>query len=319
MRALQYILLVIFLFTRVIEISAQRKLLYDKAVVKDVQTKFINLNISDGLSNDIVNDIIQDNNGLMWICTMDGINSYNGSEFTVYQNIEGDTLSPNSNEIFCVEVDSEGSLYFGTSKGICKYIANNNKFQQIALKGNELVPEKPYIRQILYDGNKGLWIEILEGALLYYNLKTQLVERYFKHDATNQPYYRYHPMYYDHDSTLWIGGRGLDPGYLKKGDNELKYIYSNASDYTKKRENDVASFFEDSKGNFWISALDGIYLLDRETEKFQKFFKNSTWDIYEDYNGHIWFSGGSGVFKYIPDADQMIWFFNDKDNPGSIS
>ncbi|PLX02626.1 MAG: hypothetical protein C0595_10180 [Marinilabiliales bacterium] len=313
-------ILILILSTLFVHISfSQRKIMYTKPVVKDVQTKFINLNISDGLSNDVVNDIIQDKKGLMWICTMDGINSYDGREFIVYHNDKNDSLSPQSDEVYCIEIDGKGDLYFGTKKGICVYIPDNDKFKRINLKGNDFNKDDVYIRQIKYYGNNGLWVEILEGGLLHYNILTDSVDRFYKHAPTHQPYYRYHPIYYDRDSTLWIGGRGLNPGYLKKGSSELKFIKSNPEDINKKRENDVASYYEDSRGTFWVSALDGIYILDRKTEIYKKFFKTSTWYIFEDNNDNMWFTGGSGVFKYLPDADQIIWFSKDKDNPASLS
>lgn len=315
----KYILFLVLSILFIDTSYSQRKLLYNKPVVKDVQTKFINLNISDGLSNDVVNDIIQDKNGLMWICTMDGINTYDGNVFNVYYNVQSDTLSPPSNEVYCVEIDKEGKLYFGTNKGICVYVPENDNFKRLHLRGSDFGKDDVYIRQVKYDGKQGLWIEILEGGLLHYNIIEDTVDKYIKHDGIIQPYYRYHPIYYDRDSTLWIGGRTLDPGYLKKGSSKLKYIRSNPEDMTKKRENDVACFYEDSRGTFWVSALDGIYILDRKTETYKKFFRTSTWHIYEDYSNNLWFSGGSGVFKYLPDADQMIWFSKDKDNPASLS
>jgi len=313
--------ILIFVFsTFFVNISfSQRKIIFTKPVVKDVQTKFINLNISDGLSNDVVNDIIQDGNGLMWICTMDGINTYDGNAFNVYFNVRDDSLSPQSSEVFCVEIDTKGKLYFGTKKGICVYRPDDNKFKRLSLRGNGFNNDDAYIRQIKSDGKNGLWVEILEGGLLHYDLLADTIDKFYKHNPTQQPYYRYHPIYYDRDSTLWIGGRGLDPAYLKKGSSELKYIRSNPDDMNKKRENDVASFYEDSRGTFWVSALDGIYLLNRKTETYKKFFRTSTWDILEDYNNNLWFAGGNGVYKYLPDANQMMWFTKDKDNPASLS
>jgi ligand-binding sensor domain-containing protein len=297
----------------------QRKLLFNEALIKDIQTKFINLNTSDGLSSDVVTDILQDKKGLMWICTLDGINSYDGSFFNNYYHIEGDSLSPQSNEVYCGEEDEKGNLFFGTEKGLCRYSPLSGDFVRLKLEGSSYSNNAAYIRQLKSNGKGGLWIEVLEGALLLYNIEDDSVEKVFRHRATDQPYYHYHTIYYDSDSTLWIGGRGLDPLYLKKGSDKLTVIKNDELDPSKKRENDVACFYEDSRGDFWVSALDGVYLLDRESLVYKKFIRTSTWDIIEDEEGNIWFAGGSGIYKYIPATNLMVWYTKDKDNPASIA
>ncbi len=297
----------------------QRKLLYNEAVVKDIQTRFINLNTSDGLSNDVVTDMLQDEKGLMWICTLDGINSYDGSVFTNYYHFEGDSLSPQSNEVYCIEEDASGNLFFGTEKGLCKYSPYSDNFVQINLRGSSYSNKSAHIRQLRSNGKGGLWIEVLEGALLLYDIENDSVEKVFRHNATQQPYYHYHAIYYDSDSTLWVGGRGLDPLFLKKGSKLMETIRNDELDPDKKRENDVACFYEDSRGDFWVSALDGVYLLNRESLVYTKFMRTSTWDIIEDNESNIWFAGGSGVFKYMPSTNQMVWFAKDKDNPASLA
>ena len=85
--------LILILTTR---ITAQSKLLFDKPLLSDPQTKFISLNTSHGLSNDRVTAILQDKYGIMWISTLDGINSYNGMEVVSYYHKDNDTLSPQS-------------------------------------------------------------------------------------------------------------------------------------------------------------------------------------------------------------------------------
>jgi ligand-binding sensor domain-containing protein len=46
-----------------------------------------------GLSNSVINAIVQDNNGFMWFATEDGLNRYDGYKFTVFRH---DTHDPNA-------------------------------------------------------------------------------------------------------------------------------------------------------------------------------------------------------------------------------
>ena len=43
------------------------------------------INSDDGLSHNIVYDIVQDGKGFMWIATHDGLNRFDGYEFQVYR------------------------------------------------------------------------------------------------------------------------------------------------------------------------------------------------------------------------------------------
>lgn len=300
-------------------ITAQSKLLFDKPLLSDPQTKFINLNTSHGLSNDRVTAILQDKYGMMWISTLDGINSYNGIEFVSYYHKDNDTLSLPSSLTTCIEEDNKGRLFFGTDKGLCLLNRETGQFNRISLLGSDFKNDNPYIRQIKSNGKDGLWIEVVEGALLLYDIEKDSVILNISHRGVSQPYYYYHSLYYDSDSTLWIGGRGLDPMYLEDSTQKLVTIYNDENDPKKKRENDVACFYEDRKGNFWVTAFDGIYLLDRETTLYKKFLGTSTWAVHEDLNEDIWFATGSGVMKYSTESEQLTLFSKEKDNPNSLA
>ncbi|MGV8090552.1 MAG: two-component regulator propeller domain-containing protein [Mangrovibacterium sp.] len=47
---------------------------------------FTDVSVKDGLSQGVVYCIYQDKQGLMWFGTGDGLNRYNGYEFTIFKN-----------------------------------------------------------------------------------------------------------------------------------------------------------------------------------------------------------------------------------------
>ena len=52
---------------------------------QDRSVKFSSLTINDGLSQNDVKGILKDHNGFMWFSTDDGLNHYDGYNFTVFQ------------------------------------------------------------------------------------------------------------------------------------------------------------------------------------------------------------------------------------------
>ena len=86
---------------------------------------FIHLGVNEGLSQNTVFDITQDKQGNMWFATYDGLNRYDGYDFTVYQNDEQNPYSIGSNIIRVCTTDSQGRLWAGTHKKGCHSMMQN--------------------------------------------------------------------------------------------------------------------------------------------------------------------------------------------------
>jgi ligand-binding sensor domain-containing protein len=77
------------------------------------------LDISNGLSNNSVTTIYQDNDGYMWFGTYDGLNRYDGYTFKVYRSRINDKTSLVSNTVYCIEGDKKNNIWIGGTKGAC--------------------------------------------------------------------------------------------------------------------------------------------------------------------------------------------------------
>ena len=77
------------------------------------------LTVDDGLSQGFVYDGLQDKDGFIWLATMDGLNRYDGYNFTVYKHDLENPYSLPENSINCIAEDNNGNLWIGTmSKGL---------------------------------------------------------------------------------------------------------------------------------------------------------------------------------------------------------
>lgn len=298
---------------------AQRPLLFTNPFVENPQVRFLHLTTDNGLSNNRVTSFLQDPFGYIWIGTVDGLNRYDGRVFEVYKHNPDNYTSISSSHISTLVCDQAGNLFVGTKTGLNVYNRLTNSFQTLPLEGDSAVPLFPYIRELLFESDSVLWIDIQEGKLLKYNLNKRRITAIHNHLNSSQPYYLYHDLYKDNEGEVWLGVRGQPVMYLNAETQIIEYLQCNANDYSKKRANDVACYFEDSKENFWISALDGVYLFNKLTQTFKKFIAVSTFDIKEDNKGNIWFATGSGILKYSPVEQTIMEFNNEKGNPHSIS
>lgn len=102
------------------------------AIITSAQPAHINftsLTSRDGLLSNSVNAIFRDSHGWMWFATDDGLNKFDGTNFTVYRHQPGDSSSLRSNEILALHEDRSGNLWVGASGGaISLYDRRRDKF-----------------------------------------------------------------------------------------------------------------------------------------------------------------------------------------------
>ncbi len=89
---------------------------------------FRHLNNKQGLSHNRVTCILQDNRGLIWVGTEDGLNRYNGYKVDVYKHDPSDSSSISNNGIRCLFQDGKGTLWIGTDDGLNYFDLSTEKF-----------------------------------------------------------------------------------------------------------------------------------------------------------------------------------------------
>ena len=90
--------------------------------------KFKHLKVQDGLSQNWVKTICQDQQGFMWFGTNDGLNKYDGYTITSYYQKAENKYSLHNNSINTIYNDSRGNLWIGTDCGFCLYDHCSDQF-----------------------------------------------------------------------------------------------------------------------------------------------------------------------------------------------
>ena len=123
MRQLYYILLFIFIF--ILQLPAQPP------------SRFLLYSVKDGLSQNSVHAIFRDRDGLVWIGTQDGLNSFDGKTFTVYRHIDEDSTSISDQFILNIGEDGLGNVWIGTRNGLNCFNKHTQKFKRYYLDPTE--------------------------------------------------------------------------------------------------------------------------------------------------------------------------------------
>ncbi len=128
---------------------------------------FTSITTRDGLLSNSVNAILKDHYGLMWFGTDDGLNKFDGTNFTVYRYQPGDTTSLRTNEVLALHEDRSGNLWIGTSGGGLSLYDRKKPLLHYPVKtGTATLSGSDVIRSICSDSQGKIWIAQFQ-AIVY--------------------------------------------------------------------------------------------------------------------------------------------------------
>jgi ligand-binding sensor domain-containing protein len=284
----------------------------------DVYARFMHLTRHDGLPDNTITSLCQDKERYMWIGTRKGLVRFDGHEIRVFVHQSGDSTSLPGNYITDIKEDWDGTIWVATKSGLAQLKKKTGYFTTIPIWYNEGKGiSHPYVRALYVDTYPYVWIETVDGNLHQMHAKTY-ESKLFPHDRITQEYYDYHSIFKDKEQRMWIGGRNLGPMYLDPLSQTFKVIDNDPRDTIKKRDRDVACYFQDSKRRFWVSATDGFYHYDLKNDVFSKKLARSTYDIAEGDKKCLWLATGNGLVHYNPSMNEFINYRHTKGDPLSL-
>ncbi|MBC8051980.1 MAG: response regulator [Sphingobacteriaceae bacterium] len=299
------------------------------------QLKHFNKNSPIGrLNSNIINNVIQDNNGLIWIATdHGGINLLNKKDFKIQYlvNREDDEKSVGQNSLISMYKDNAGIFWIGTYKrGLSFYHPDIIKFPLIRRHASDPA-SLPFedVNRFVEDAKGNLWIGTNGGGLIYYDRKANKFRQY-RHSASNQNSLCNDvivSLCIDHEQKLWIGTYfgGLD-SFDGKTFTHYRHDKNNPRSLSDDR---VWEIFEDSEYNLWIGTLSGgLNRFDRKTKIFHRYTpgagKNTVGSLYtssilEDREGNVWFGSSWGVDVLMKKTKKFIHFSHKDSDPNSLT
>jgi len=271
----------------------------------------------DGLLSNSINAIIKDQYGLMWFATDDGLNKFDGTNFTVYRHIPGDTASLRANEVLALHEDLAGNLWIGTSGGgLSRYDRQKDVF--IHYPTNTKTPELPanaVIRGIASDSTGKIWIAQFENLFML-DPATNQITRIDLASADNEqliPKVLVN-VYVDHKQRIWTGTtNGL---YLyDRNSNKVRRFQNNPAQPGSLINNYIRATAEDKYGNIWIGTSAGLCTWRPDGSGFNTYpylsgpttalVSNEIFCIAPDETGNLWVGTSEGLNIVDPLAQRV--------------
>lgn len=319
---------------------------------------FDRISIEQGLSQANVYAIMQDKTGFIWLGTTDGLNKFDGYDFTLYKHDPQNQNSLSNSRItsICESSDTDADvIWIGTIDGLNRFEPIYNKFTRFfhdPENSNSLSDN--IINAIFEDPLGNIWVGTTGGLSLLIQSDSSSVEfinfTFDPEDSSSLSNNMVYSIYADPDTTesiLWIGtADGLnklilpaDYGNTEIKVNKLKHNPAKFFRYLNEpgnlqsiSSNDVRAIYVNPDENVvWIGTYGGgLNKLIKDKDQFihykynprnnNSLSDNSIVSIHQDISGNIWIGTfGGGLNLFDPDLETFTHFKRERFNPRSLS
>lgn len=258
----------------------------------------------------IVNAFVQDNQGLMWLCTDKGLFSYNG--FSVKQHLPFSTQQSNINstKINSCLLLNDNKLCIGTDNGVLLYNITSDQYESLTIE----MPTD--VRSLSKEGNT-LWIGSLNGLFLY-DWKSRRLENISKSRINGIPHQAIYSLLL-HNKELYVGTYN---GLCVRRENNHQFEKILLPKDENKSNLLVNALLDDKTRNcIWVGAegyLFQYFPTDRTVRKIESLTGNSVKSLALDSENNLLIGTDNGLYTYLPEKQQINHIVHDSRNDKSL-
>lgn len=303
----------------------------------DKNARFEKISLEDGLSQSVVQNIVQDSTGFLWFGSQDGLNRYDGYNFTTFRRNPSDSTSLSDNFITSLLVDHTGQLWVATNNGLNVSRGARNTFHHYyfdpddpnSLPGNVVV-------QLTESREGDLWIRTLPNGLNQWERETGRLIRHAPGDSIQSTLNG--PASQDSLGFVWVlGNLATTPTvnrsilYRIDPDDHTVRVYRYAPEETSSLPDTTINFtIVGPSGRLWVATQNrGIFSYDHATDQFVSWNPTNSDveplsqypinNLYESPAGDLWLgTAGGGLYRCRLSDRTYQQFKNEPGNPNSL-
>lgn len=259
---------------------------------------FRNITVEDGLSQSAVFAIEQDKSGYIWFGTADGLNRYDGYDFTHFRHNPSNQHSISDNFILCIEQADDGYLWVGTNGGgVNRYDPQTGEFKRYLADTDGAISSNDVYT--VCDFNGTLCIGTANGLNIF-DPKTETFKHYL-FDNTDE--------YVVWDFMVMGGVLYLATDYgLRYYNPERDDVYTvMRGDFAVLDGSFIYSIMETKNHEIWVGSDNGLFAFTKEGQLLDYMDRSSDLEesvitcLHQDSDGNIWIgSNGEGIDIYNP-------------------
>ncbi|RPE12352.1 hybrid sensor histidine kinase/response regulator [Chitinophaga lutea] len=291
------------------------------------QVSFSRLTVDQGLVDNSVLVITQDDAGFIWMGTKNGLSRYDGVRFKTYQADPKDSFTINSNQISALYCDSRKTLWVGTDKGLNRYDPNTGGFVRVPLPDHQPV----FVHCVFEDSRHDLWFGTRRGLFRMEKgdpRKITQVEMKSETDSTGRSVL---DLCEDKQGGLWAGTwNGLARLQRYNGGFKTTVFKHHPDNPASLSANQVRAVAVDHDGRIWVGTFtQGLNRYDPRTGKFERITTDgrkpfsvvhgAIRELIVDRAGMLWAGTQDGLSRIDPATGATAVMRHSTDDPGSLS
>ncbi|MCO6480097.1 MAG: response regulator [Phaeodactylibacter sp.] len=288
---------------------------------------FDHISLEQGLSQSIVNCILQDEQGFLWFGTDDGLNRYDGYEFVVYRHEPHNGESLSDNQVSTLVEGRSGRIWIGTARGLNYFDREEGIFHQPLPRGpGSHAIEGQVITALWEDNKETLWIGTEKRGLFHLDPKSGHI-RHFESGITGAGSLLISCIWEDTAGYLWVGTHN---GLLRiaPGAEETAHFRRGVSGL---RSPFIKYIYQDNAGALWVTTDNALHLYDEKAGAFKAYphpfglpdLPRGEWRSYilEDSReeGHLWLGAQQGLSYFDSRNGTFTTYQHNSHNPNSLS
>ena len=272
--------------------------------------KITRAEISDDLTQQTIRQTFQDETGLIWILTQEGLHRFDGYELRSYQASEGSAGSISHNNVRRMVQDTSGKLWIATTGGGLNYYDSGTRgFKALVSGGETNYLLSNNISTLVSDEIGMLWLGYLDGRLSMFDPHTQdfvhrtLFNRMASQHGSITAIAAPNPL------QLWIGTSKAGLLLYQRHTGAISSRKGIAGTINDLISSQITSLHIAPDQTLWIgTSADGLFVVNMENGEIGNYRPSSSDDasilsnavntIYEDQENRIWIGTDAGLSLY---------------------
>lgn len=275
-----------FIFIQVVSIQAQG-------------IHFEHYGEKDGLSQNSIRKIIQDDHGFLWIATFGGVNRFDGYDFNVYEDESEISQYFEANDIVDMAIDTSNNLWVGTTYGLTKYHLPTgasktyffNENDPNGIIGNE-------IRSVYLDKSNRIWIGTKFNGICYY-----VEEDDSFHPIKEEGVVNIREIKQTQGGRYWYStfNKGVFSFEISENNEVVNKITHRLTDGVNTIVPEIYFLFEDDKFDLFAGTKKGMFKLNKLKKEFELLPQENQQDYFrcitKGPNDFYWIGTLNGLIK----------------------
>ena len=227
--------------------------------------QFRHYNIENGMSSNTAYDILQDKDGYIWIGTDNGLNRFDGIEFTFYQ--KESVTSPHfpTNTVSCL-CERGDSLWLGTDCGVFLFERKSERIIPFRpTPADSISPIRSWITKIVCDTQGNVWIATRTQGIFRYAADGSQLTHYPMQDDEGNIFYLLCDKKGDVWASTWARLYRFDK---QKGQFAAFPLQGNPASFYS------MAMWEDTVGNLWAGTwTEGVWKINPKTGAVERYME----------------------------------------------